>query len=310
MAKFEYQHVFTDEYEIYSKKAKLLLTDISAELDKKIIDLNYLDIINFFHSRYNIHFSFFEADPSEFIEDPWEEIVPDKTWINHKNQNLLPNADFVFLDYDIVKRVSGVTIPNGKRTLILINQDRVIQRIIFTVLHELCHFYFHIRDENKKQIFVSLTNDQIEGKYSKELIPFENEANIIGSLLFCPTEKLEYMLIQNYSFSKMAHEVGMSESAMHNRLLNYIEHVQKTNEHLALKYVLKFRYDEPTIDQRIKYNIEMNRRELKLTNEEKALVKMQAAYIDKLGTNTFWSEIFTDIGWVSEDDSDTEYPLD
>ena len=272
--------------------------------------LRYDDIINYFRINFNIHFAFFEADPTELYGDEgWPETQPDSSWIKYKDT--IQGADFCFLDSEIVDRISGVTIPEGNRTLILINQDRVYPRIIFTILHELCHFYFHIRDKDKKQAFVSLTNDQIDGQYSEELIPFENEANIIGSILFCSGERLEYMLAKKYTFKDMCRNTGMSEPAMHNRLLNYIEHALRLPFRLALNYVLKFRSEDPKTRQILRYKVKQQIDQRAANKETETLIKIQSAYVDKLKGSSFWGEIVEELGFSDDqvpNSEDDDFP--
>lgn len=299
MTKFEYQHVFSDEYNEYLEKANKLLFDISTQFNKAIDKLRYDDVINYFRINFNIHFTFFEADPTElFGGEEWPKTQPDKSWIKYKDT--IQDANFCFLDSEIVDRISGVTIPEGNRTLIMINQDRVFPRIIFTILHELCHFYFHIRDKDKKQAFVSLTNDQIEGQYSEDLIPFENEANIIGSILFCPGERLEYMLAKKYTFKDMCRNIGMSEPAMHNRLLNYIEHVFKVPSRLALNYVWKFRSEDYKTRHILRYKAQQQIDRRAANKEAETLIKIQSAYVDKLKGSSFWGEIVEEFGFSDD----------
>lgn len=299
MTKFEYQHVFSKEYYEYLEKAEKLLFSISIQFNKPVDKLRYDDIIKYFRVNFNIHFAFFEANPAELYDGEGQPMAqPDNSWIKYKD--IIQDADFCFLDSEIVDRISGVTIPDDNRTLIMINQNRVYSRIIFTILHELCHFYFHIRDKDKKQVFVSLTKDQVEGQYSDELIPFENEANIIGSILFCPDKRLEYMLAKKYTFKDMCRNTGMSEPAMHNRLLNYFEHGLKLPFRLALNYVWKFRSEEYKIRHILRYKAQqqMNQREADV--EAETLAKIQAAYYNKLNDNNFWGEIVEELDIVRD----------
>lgn len=310
MTKFEYQHVFSDEYNEYLEKAEELLFSISIQFNKPIDKLRYDDIINYFRINFNVYFAFFEADPTELYGDKgWPKTQPDSSWIKYKDT--IQGADFCFLDSEIVDRISGVTIPEGNRTLILINQDRVYPRIIFTILHELCHFYFHIRDKDKKQAFVSLTNDQIDGQYSEELIPFENEANIIGSILFCSGERLEYMLAKKYTFKDLCRNTGMSEPAMHNRLLNYIEHALRLPFRLALNYVLKFRAEDPKTRQILRYKVQQQIDQRAANKETETLIKIQSAYVDKLKDSSFWGEIVEELGFSDDqvpNSEDDDFP--
>ncbi|EPH90998.1 hypothetical protein D922_02835 [Enterococcus faecalis 06-MB-DW-09] len=310
MTKYEYQRVPREVYEEYAEKADLLLLDISRSQNIEIKNIKYTDVILFFQSRFNIHFAFFEADPGEIfqLDDEWPHTCADNTWVRYTD--LVHDPDFQFLPLQIVDRISGITIPSGKRTLIMVNQDRVIQRVIFTVLHELCHFYFHILDNKKSQVFVSLSNDQIEGHYAPELVPFETEANNIASILFCPTERLEYMIIEKYTFKDMCRSVGMSEPAMHNRLLNYFEHVLQLASHLALNFVLKIRKQNINIYPSIIHKIYVRRNEKKARENEAIRVAVQDAYVDKYGDSAFWQEIFSDLGIVPLDEVNDELPFD
>lgn len=295
MKKYEYQHVYTDEYNIYLEKANNLLNIISTSLEEDITNLTYQDVIFYFQSNYNIHFAFFEAKPSEFLDGELGEtpVKSDSNWIKYKE--LIPNASFEFLDNEIVERISGVTIPSGDRTLILINQDRPLQRIIFTILHEICHFYFHIKNTNNPLAFISLTSEQLEGQYSDEIIPFENEANIIGSILFCPTKKLEHMLLTKYPFKDMCRYTKMSESAMHNRLLNYFEHCLQLNYRVALSYVMKIRHGDINIYYAIIYKIKAKLKTEKEQEEHLIQQEIQAAYISKLKNSPFWDDILKEL---------------
>ncbi|WP_242387289.1 ImmA/IrrE family metallo-endopeptidase [Enterococcus gallinarum] len=302
MTKYEYQHVTTNEYLEYAKKANNLLSAISYSQKIGLKDINFQNIIEFFQSKFNIHFVFFDVDPTQ--KDEHATPQSDSSWIKYKD--VLSEASFQFLPMDIVTRISGITIPKGKRTLIMINQNRVLQRVIFTILHELCHFYFHILDGKKRQVFVSLNNDQIEGQYSQELLPFENEANNIASILFCPTKRLEYMLIKKYSFKDMCRHTGMSEPAMHNRLLNYFEHILLLPNHLALSYVVKLRKQNISIYHSIIYKINAKINEEKILIEKATIIALQNAYVDKYGCVPFWQDIFAELGLTSENKTDKD----
>ena len=237
---YEYRSVSTEQYSKYFEKAQNLLMDVSDASSLPIQKLDYSDIINYFQKNFNLHFSFYDIDPMEkYGNQRWVRTIPSKNWIRYKNT--ISGASFSVLDKEIVERVSGFTIPNGKRTLIMINQDCRFPRLIFTILHELCHFYYHVRDKSKADVFVSLTSEKIEGNYLKEMIPFEDEANNIASMIFCPMQKLEEMLLIKMSFSEMCGYVGMRTPAMHNRLLNYFEHILHMPHQVALRIVLGFR---------------------------------------------------------------------
>lgn len=268
-----------------------MLTEISNSRSVPIHELTYMDIIAYFTANYNIHFSFFDIDPMKIPRNKrWAYAFPKKIWIRYKN--VIKNASFSALDDEIVKRVSGFTIPDGNRTLLMINQNCVFPRLIFTILHELCHFYFHVNNDLKQDVFVSLTSDKLEGKYSKEMIPFEDEANNIASMLFCPKQQLEEMLLHDMKFIDMCRTIGMSVPAMHNRFLNYFEHMLGMDHQLAVRNVWKARHGDRQVRNLVKYKIRaLRKKEEADRNETLALIKLQSEYIDKINANPFWQSI-------------------
>ncbi len=299
MRKFEYQRVTDIEYEEYKLKSQILIQDISFQLGKAISQLTYRDVIQYFQINYNLSFTFFDVHPLSHLDIDWTTGIPDNSWIKFKQ--LIKTANFRFMDSEIVHRISGVTIPDNNRTLILINQNRPLTRIIFTILHELSHFYFHIRDSELKEVFISLASDQLDGVYNEELIPFENEANVIASLLYCNHETLEYMIANRFTFKDMANHVGMSDSAMHNRLINYLDHSFSIRPGMSLDYVVKFRNGNNKIFDFIENLKRTKEKRIKKNAETVALVKMQAAYKDKLSGSEFWDDILVNMGFVDND---------
>lgn len=240
MASIEYRTVSDSSYKEYMEMASILLDDIASYSNKKKKCIIYSDIISYFENTYDILFTFFEVKKNN-------KIIPSTDLIKHKN--LVRNEKFKFLDDDLASKISGVTIPNkhNNKIIIMLNQVMPKQRIIFTILHELVHLHFHNTNQKKHLIFAS----KFSGVYPSEMIPFEDEANVIASLLFCSTEQLEAFLLQKSTFNSICSQTGMSKSAMHNRLLNYFHHVLNMNYKHALDYVLKFREGEKGISYEI-----------------------------------------------------------
>nr|WP_285005328.1 ImmA/IrrE family metallo-endopeptidase [Lactococcus garvieae] len=161
--------------------------------------------------------------------------------------------------------------PNkhNNKIIIMLNQVMPKQRIIFTILHELVHLHFHNTNQKKHLIFAS----KFSGVYPSEMIPFEDEANVIASLLFCSTEQLETFLLRKSSFSYICSQTCMSKSALHNRLLNYFQHILTMNYQQALNYVLRLREGEKKAYYEIKIaishqkqNIISNKTFIKMSN--------------------------------------------
>ncbi|AYG01333.1 ImmA/IrrE family metallo-endopeptidase [Lactococcus allomyrinae] len=219
MNNFEYRVVSSTIYSQCLNKANELLEEIAKYLNKPVSKVAPLDVIAYFEANYNILFTFFETDPHAPI----------------KYNDIVKNYKFSFLDDYIVREMSGVTIPQNGKNVIMINQTKPKSRIIFTILHELSHLYFHGIEANKK-IFAS----KFSGVYPAELMPFEDEANIIASILFCPTLKLETFLTRNYSFNNICISINISKTALRNRLLNYFYHIIGLSYKEALDLVSEF----------------------------------------------------------------------
>lgn len=262
MASIEYRKVNTSSYKEYMNMASMLLDDIASYSNKKKKYIIYSDIISYFENKYDILFTFFEVKRNN-------KLIPSANLIKHKN--LVKNGKFKFLDEDLASKVSGVTIPNkhNNKIIIMLNQIMPKQRIIFTILHELVHLHFHNTNKKKHLIFAS----KFSGVYPSEMIPFEDEANIIASLLFCSTEQLETFLLQKSTFHSICSQTCMSKSAMHNRLLNYFQHVLNINYQQSLNYVLRLRegekkasYEIKTIISQKKQNSTTNKVFIKMSN--------------------------------------------
>lgn len=262
MASIEYRKVSASSYKEYMEMASMLLDDIASYSNKKKKYIIYSDIISYFENTYDILFTFFEVKKNN-------KIIPSTDLIKHRD--LVRNEKFKFLDDDIASKISGVTIPNkhNNKIIIMLNQVMPKQRIIFTILHELVHLHFHNTNQKKHLIFAS----KFSGVYPSEMIPFEDEANVITSLLFCSTEQLETFLLRKSSFSYICSQTCMSKSALHNRLLNYFQHILTMNYQQALNYVLRLREGEKKAYYEIKIaishqkqNIISNKTFIKMSN--------------------------------------------
>lgn len=241
MVSIEYRKVSASSYKEYMGMASMLLDDIASYSNKKKKYIIYSDIISYFENTYDILFTFFEVKRNS-------KIIPSTDLIKHKD--LVRNEKLKFLDDDLASKISGVTIPNkhNNKIIIMLNQVMPKQRIIFTILHELVHLHFHNTNQKKHLIFAS----KFSGVYPSEMIPLEDEANVIASLLFCSTEQLETFILQKSTFHSMCSKTNMSKSAMHNRLLNYFQHILKMNYHQALNYILRLREGEKRASYELK----------------------------------------------------------
>lgn len=262
MAGIEYRHINTTSYKMYMDMASMLLDNISKYTNKKKKHIIYSDIISYFEDKYNILFTFFESSTNH-------PLLPSDDLIKHTD--IVKNAKFRFLDDELASKTYGVTIPEkvNNKSIIMINQKMPKQRIIFTILHELVHLHFHNTSKTKHLIFAS----KFSGKYSSEMIPFEDEANVIASLLFCSTEQLETFLLQKSSFNYACSQICMSKAAMHNRLLNYFQHILNMNYQQALDYVLRLREGEKKASYELKTIISQKKQAIISKN---ILIKMSS----------------------------------
>lgn len=162
--------------------------------------------------------------------------------------------------------------PKKERALIFINQSMPLTRIKFTILHELTHLHFHKLEDNRK-VFTS----KFSGKYSDDVLPFEDEANIIASLLFCSTPKLEMLLTRNYSFDKIKSITGMSIKGLHSRLLNYLHHILRLSNSKALEIVLKFRDNDYKTTIEIKHLV--NNKNNQLRKHKNMSIKISRGFV-------------------------------
>ncbi|MDM7509265.1 ImmA/IrrE family metallo-endopeptidase [Lactococcus lactis] len=277
MKKVEYRVVDSNVYNKCLNLANELLNQISAQSQIPVPKIFPKDIILYFESNYDINFSFFESKKNEIIY-----------------KDLVQNPDFIILDDSLVNRTSGLTIPKKDRTLIFINQSMPLTRIKFTILHELTHLHFHKLEDNKK-VFTS----KFSGKYSDDVLPFEDEANIIASLLFCLTQKLEMLLTRNYSFDKIRSITGMSIKGLHSRLLNYLHHTLRLSNSEALELVLKLRDNDYKTTIQIKHLV--NNKNNQIRKHKTILIKISrgfvieqnacASFLKKLSMNQLINEL-------------------
>ncbi|WP_228248220.1 hypothetical protein [Lactococcus lactis] len=108
-------------------------------------------------------------------------------------------------------------------------------------------------------------------------MPFEDEANIIASLLFCSTPKLEILLTRNYSFDKIKSMTGMSIKGLHNRLINYLHHILGLNNSETLEIVLKLRDNDYKTTIQIKHLV--NNKNNQLRKHKTILIKVSRGFV-------------------------------
>ena len=69
---------------------------------------------------------------------------------------------------------------------------------------------------------MSLNNEMIVGDYPTELQSFEDEANIVASILYLPDEAIVDLITKGYNYHDIQEEIKISNKALFNRLRNFL----------------------------------------------------------------------------------------
>lgn len=215
---FEYRQIEASDYSLYRENANYLLSLISDWANISLSEITYEEVIDFFIEKFDIEIVYFDKKEDWFYNhSPYV----------HEHQ--------IEVTKTFVKRVSGFTITNGKTFKIFLQNFTNRQRIIYTLLHELVHIFFHCTNDNYMQIFASM---EVDGHYPKEIIPFEDEANVIASFLYLNETKLIEYLDEGCSFDMILSRHNISRRALHNRLNNYLIYSLELNPQVALNNFL------------------------------------------------------------------------
>lgn len=126
--------------------------------------------------------------------------------------------------------MSGLIRRNGETWEIYVNDTDSPKRKVFTIAHELGHYFSFI---DKKLSYNLLNSSGIHEdfaifgraksntkKYSPEFKEMEAEANFIAANLLMPENLVQAAFYENKNVEEMAEEFGVSESAMGFRLVN------------------------------------------------------------------------------------------
>lgn len=230
----EYTLVNRRKYKQYRDEANLLLEHISDYFGIDILKINYSHVISYINRNFDISFIFYDDIPFE----GFGVFKADNSWIRYPD--LLPQPTFEFLDSVFVENVSGTTIISGNKYAMFINQCAIKSRVIFSVLHEIVHIYFHSYVRQVSNAFASLNTDTL--LYKDDAIEYENEANIIASILFLSDEKLFYLINdKKMTFKEICVQEEISSPALHNRIKNYLIYNCFCVPNYATTIVLQFR---------------------------------------------------------------------
>lgn len=199
---YEYREIDPEDYKNYQENANYLLSVVSSWSNVSVDELTHRDVTTYFTENYDIEIVYF---------DNCQDMLRNHSqYIN----NVVYEVSEIYL-----KRVSGFTATKGDSYKIFIQRFNVTQRQIFTLLHEFVHIFFHCNNSDYMDLFRGLKSDE---EYPDEIIPFENEANTIASLLYLNDQELVQYLEEGCSFNVIMSRHNISKSALHNRLYNYL----------------------------------------------------------------------------------------
>ena len=219
---YEYRQIDSSDYLIYSENADYLLQVISDSASIPPSEITYKEVINFFIFKFDIEIVFFDEKEDSIKEHP--------SYLVDQVIEVAPT---------FVKRVSGFTATDGKTFKVFLHRFEKKQRIIYTLLHEFVHIYFHCTNNSYMQIFASM---EVDDHYPKEILPFEDEANTIASFLYLNETKLIEYLDEGCSFDMILTRHNISRKALHNRLYNYLIYSLELNPKVALhEYLLPYK---------------------------------------------------------------------
>lgn len=221
---FEYREVDPEDYKMYKENAAYLLSVISSWSSKPITEVNYTDVTRFFTEKYSVEIVYFDS-----------------------SYDLLSNhADYIHnevvgVSETYLKRVSGFTMTDGHVYKIFLQRYKFTQRKIYTLLHEFVHIFFHCNNSDYMDLFRGLKKDE---EYPPEIIPFEDEANVIASILYLNDQVLCDYLEEGCSFDMIKVRHGISKKALHNRLRNFLVYDLGLNPTVALRqYLIPYKHE-------------------------------------------------------------------
>lgn len=215
---FEYRQIDSSDYSLYRENANYLLDLISDWANIPLSEITYNEVIDFFIEKFDIEIVYFDK------KEEWLRNQP--SYVFEQQIEVAPT---------FAKRVSGFTATDGNRFKIFLQKYTKEQRIIYTLLHELVHIYFHCTNTNYMQIFASI---EVDEHYPEAILPFEDEANVIASFLYLNETKLIEYLEEGCSFDMILSRHNISRRALHNRLNNYLIYSLELNPQVALNNFL------------------------------------------------------------------------
>lgn len=142
-----------------------------------------------------------------------------------------------------VESFCGLLFIDDLGSTVLVNENHIQTRQLFTIAHELGHYYLH--RELQSQFFEKGLKESV---YSYSELVMERQANLFASELLVPVEILEKMLMKRYSFYRIAKTIGVSKEALKWRIHRYL--IDKFTIHYRFALMLVEEYKDKSMKKR------------------------------------------------------------
>src|SRR5699024_1892889 len=178
--------------------------------------ISYHDVIRYFVEFQLVRYIFFEENT--IFDSP----------INARKLGT-PVTEFKMVDPVFSNCVCGFTVPTEQTSIVFLNGSLHYPRLVFTALHELSHVFRFRSNPTYLKAFAKLNPDDPSSKYPKDLLPFEDSANVMASNFLLNSDALTFDIRNQATFIDLEKKYVISEKALHNRIHDYLTHTLHMN---------------------------------------------------------------------------------
>lgn len=227
---FEYRNMSNDDYNSTEYVAEGIASATCLYKNKSMMDIDYHDVLDYFNYSHNLKFVSFGTN-ANFVDQ----------CVNMRKLGI-GSVKYSEIDPVFQDAVCGFTIPTAKRAIVLLNGSLYYPRLVFTVLHELSHVFSFYTNPSYLKAFTILNSSDPASTYPEEILPYENAANAMASNLLINTPALCRSLTTGTTFNQLIKKYTISQSALHNRIWDYLVHYLEWDQQIAYNFLMKYRY--------------------------------------------------------------------